>query len=333
MQLKNEVYYYLKPVIPRNLQIYMRRALVRIQLNQYRDVWPMDQRSVSPEYARLEWPDDKSFALVLTHDVESSKGVTRCLELAEMEKSRGLKSSFNFVPEGYDVPDTVRHELINRGFEVGVHGLLHDGKLYESETTFRQRAEKINYYLSKWDAVGFRSPAMHHNLDWIGLLNIEYDASTFDTDPFEPQSDGVRSIFPFWVESQMTNTGYVELPYTLPQDFTLFVLMQEKTASIWKSKLDWIAANKGMALVNVHPDYLNLGPNSQTLDEFPASLYEDFLDYVVDHYKGKFWNALPKDVARFSRSKFCGQGESRACYEQNSLHGSVLKAGPVSDSF
>jgi len=308
MQLKNEVYYYLKPVIPRGLQIYLRRALVRIQKNQYRDIWPMDQRSLSPEHVRLEWPDNKSFALVLTHDVESSKGVARCLELAEMEKSRGLKSSFNFVPERYAVPASVRDELTSRGFEVGVHGLLHDGKLYESEETFRQRAAKINEYLSDWGAVGFRSPAMHHNLDWIGLLDIEYDASTFDTDPFEPQSDGVGTIFPFWVESQMTKTGYIELPYTLPQDSTLFVLMQEKTAEIWKRKLDWVAANKGMALVNVHPDYLNFGSTGYDIDEYPASLYQDFLDYVVEHYEGQFWHALPRDVARHSRSKLCQQG-------------------------
>ena len=31
------------------------------------------------------------------------------------------------------------------------------------------------------------------------MLNIAYDASTFDTDPFEPQPDGVNTIFPFWV--------------------------------------------------------------------------------------------------------------------------------------
>jgi len=47
--------------------------------------------------------------------------------------------------------------------------------------------------------VGFRAPAMHDNLEWISELNLEYDLSTFDTDPFEPQSDGVGTIFPFKV--------------------------------------------------------------------------------------------------------------------------------------
>lgn len=302
MYLKNELYYFLKPMIPRNVQIYARRALVRVQKSQYRDVWPIDQSVLTANSPKLKWPGNKNFAFVLTHDVESEKGVGKCLELAELEKSRGLRSSFNFVPERYEVPVALRNELVRQGFEVGVHGLTHDGKLYESEKTFRQRAEKINMYLADWNAVGFRSPAMHHNLDWIGLLNIEYDASTFDTDPFEPQSDGIRSIFPLWVESKMTQTGYVELPYTLPQDFTLFVLMGESTANIWKRKLDWIVANNGMALVNVHPDYLNFNLNGHAVDEFSACLYEDFLEYTLSQYAGQFWHALPRDVARYSRS-------------------------------
>jgi hypothetical protein len=78
--------------------------------------------------------------------------------------------------------------------------------------------------------------------------------------------------------------------------------MGEKTTNIWKRKLDWIAANNGMALVNVHPDYLNFNLNGHTVDEFSASLYEDFLDYTVNQHEGQFWHALPRDVARYSRS-------------------------------
>ena len=98
---------------------------------------------------------------------------------------------------------------------------------------------------------------MHHNLEWIGELDIEYDLSTFDTDPFEPQPDGVGTIFPFLVERKNGKPGYVELPYTLDQDFTLFILMKESSPQIWIDKLNWIAKNGGMALVIIHPDYLN----------------------------------------------------------------------------
>ena len=105
---------------------------------------------------------------------------------------------------------------------------------------FNERAIRINQYLKDWEAVGFRSPAMHHNLDWLHKLQIMYDASTFDTDPFEPQSDGARTIFPFWVNGDSFQNSYLELPYTLAQDFTLFILLKEKNIKLWikKARLD-----------------------------------------------------------------------------------------------
>jgi hypothetical protein len=212
----------------------------------------------------------------------------------------GFRSSFNFVPERYDVSARLRSYLEKRGFEIGVHGLVHDGKLYASKKIFEERAQRINEYLSKWNAVGFRSPAMHHNFAWIQMLEIEYDASSFDTDPFEPQPQGLNTIFPFWVKGNTDRSGYVELPYTLPQDFTLFILMKEKTIQIWKTKLDWIAEKGGMALINVHPDYLNFDGNKK-FDEYPASHYEDFLKYINQKYKDHVWHALPRDMAKFFR--------------------------------
>ena len=245
------------------------------------------------------WPDNKRFALILTHDVDTANGQEWCRRLANLEKDLGFLSSFNFVPERYPVFAELRHCLSNNGFEVGVHGLLHDGKLYQSRDVFRNRATRINQYLAEWEAVGFRSPAMHHNLDWIHDLNIEYDASTFDTDPFEPQSDGVRSIFPFFVQGSAVQKGYVELPYTLSQDFTLFVLMKERTIGIWKEKVDWIAENGGMALLNTHPDYMNFNSTKVKFEEYPVKYYKDFLDYIKGRYQGQYWNVLPNQIARF----------------------------------
>ena len=162
---------------------------------------------------------------------------------------------------------------------------------FHRRRAFDRKAQRINNYLREWNAVGFRSAYMLRNLDWIQDLDIAYDACTFDTDPFEPQPDGVDTIFPFWVprrseagswrsevgnrtseirgqrseanslNSQLSTlnhprSGYVELPYTLPQDSTLFLLLKEKTNEIWKTKLDWIAQHGGMALLDTHPDYM-----------------------------------------------------------------------------
>lgn len=295
-------FYRIKPLVPRNLQILLRRCLVSWKRKSCTDTWPIDTEASRPPENWQGWPDDKLFALVLSHDVDTAKGQERCLRLMKLEKERSFCSSFNFVPRRYDVSPELRHTLVEEGFEVGVHGLYHDGKYFESRELFRQRAELINGYLQDWGAVGFRSPSMLHNLDWIGDLAIEYDASTFDTDPFEPQSDGVRTIFPFHVESSNGRWKYVELPYTLPQDFTVFVLMKEKSIAIWKEKLDWICKQGGMALINTHPDYMNFNDTKLAGEEYPARLYADFLEHVASRYKGQYWHALPKDVARFFRA-------------------------------
>jgi len=180
-----------------------------------------------------------------------------------------------------------------------VHGLNHDGKLYRSKEIFEKRATQINRYLRDWGAVGFRSPSMHFNLDWIHDLNIKYDASTFDTDPFEPQPDGVTTIFPFWVDGDSNQGGYVELPYTIPQDFTLFVLWRERNINIWKQKLDWIADSGGMALLLTHPDYINFDAHKPNLEEYPVEYYIELLDYIKNKYERQYWHVLPKDIACF----------------------------------
>jgi len=296
-----KIFYLFKPIIPRRVQLFLRRFLVKKQLKKYKDVWPVLPGSQTKFENWAGWPDGKNFALLLTHDVELRKGHDKCIQLLEIEKELGFKSSFNFVPERYKVDKELREFIISEGFEVGVHGLNHDGKLFRDKEIFSERAKKINQYLKEWNAVGFRAPSMHHNLEWISELNIEYDLSTFDTDPFEPQSDGVGTIFPFWVEGKDGRPGYVEMPYTLVQDSTLFILMKEESPAIWIDKLDWIAENGGMALVNVHPDYLNF-ENKYLLEEFPVRHYIELLDYVKSKYEGKYWQALPKQVAKFSKT-------------------------------
>lgn len=304
-QYINRLYYLIRPLIPRSVQIGLRRSVIKKQRKQYNDIWPISKSAATPPDGWQGWPDGKKFAVVLTHDVEKQIGHDRCEQLMRLEKKLQFRSSFNFVPERYNVSPGLRQTLESNGFEVGVHGLLHDGKLYKSYEEFLRRSKKINHYIDSWKVTGFRSPAMHHQLDWLHHLQIQYDASTFDTDPFEPQSDGVDTIFPFWVPNNADHQkGYVELPYTLAQDFTLFILMQEKTIDIWQQKIRWVVENGGMVLVNVHPDYMCWDRSKQRLEEFPYQLYEDLLNFISRTYEGQYWNPLPKELADFWMEKY-----------------------------
>jgi hypothetical protein len=296
------IYYDLKPIIPRRIQIALRRTLILRKRNAYSHVWPILEEAGKSPKGWTGWPDQKQFALILTHDVDTARGQQICPKLMQLEVDLGFRSLFNFVPERYQVSSELRADLVNNGFEVGVHGLNHDGKLFRSRKIFKERSTKINHYLKHWKSVGFRSPAMHHNLEWIHHLDIQYDMSTFDTDPYEPQSDGVSTIFPFWVDGTSNQNGYVELPYTLPQDFTLFVLMKETNIDIWKQKLNWIVKNRGMALLNTHPDYMAFNGTKIREDQYPAKYYRTLLEHIKRRYEGLYWHVLPREIATYFSS-------------------------------
>jgi glycosyltransferase involved in cell wall biosynthesis len=333
----NRIYYGLKPYLPWRLRITLRRIIARWRREAYQDVWPVKESAKHPPIDWPGWPDGKKFALVLTHDVEGSHGLAKCRQLMRLEMEMGFRSSFNFIPEGeYRVSQELRGELQNNGFEVGIQDLKHDGKLFQSRETFRSGAIHINRYLREWGAKGFRSGFMFHNLEWVHDLDVDYASCTFDTDPFEPQPDDVGTIFPFWVSRanghvvepaniqswkfndsspsfksctsplDKARMGYVELPYTLPQDSTLFLLLRERQPDIWFNKLDWVAKHGGMVLVNTHPDYMAMDGKAERPDEFPVGFYELLLEYVRSKYAGAYWQALPKEVAKYVSSRHNG---------------------------
>ncbi|MFO1487509.1 MAG: glycosyltransferase [Verrucomicrobiota bacterium] len=297
---RNRIYYRIKPMVPAAVRLAVRRWISRRKFPEVQNVWPIAPGSERPPENWKGWPEGKKFALVLTHDVEGEDGLEKCRRLMELETSLGFRSSFNFIPEGkYRVSPELRAEVASRGFEVGVHDLKHDGRLYRNREHFGRNAGSINNYLKDWNAGGFRSGFMLHNLNWLHDLNIEYDASTFDTDPFEPQPDSRNTIFPFWVSNG--HGGYAELPYTLPQDSTLFLLLEERDPKIWIQKLDWIARHGGMALMNVHPDYMRFPGDRPTPRTFPVEHYAALLKHLRDQYAGSYWHPLPREMAKFVR--------------------------------
>jgi hypothetical protein len=301
----NKFFYGIKPLIPRAAQLFIRRRIAKSKRSKFAHLWPIDLGAGVPPAGWRGWPNGKQFALVLSHDVDTRRGYENVLKLADLEEKAGFRSSFNFVPERYgQIALKLIEDLKQRGFEVGVHGLKHDGKLFQSRQIFEKRAPQINSYLDQWGTAGFTAPSMLQNLKWMHALNIDYSISTFDTDPFEPQPQGVGTIFPFWYANSLPNKGFVELPYTLPQDSTLFIIFKEKSISVWKKKLEWLADKGGMALLNSHPDYMCFEPGAISRNEYPAEFYAEFLDFVSSRYQNQFWRARPDQIAAFWREHY-----------------------------
>lgn len=298
-----QFYYQVRPLFPSRFRLLVHKAASKKQAKRTLLRWPIEDRYAVFQFQLIRaymdygqrttlhyihfWPHTKRFAFVLTHDVESARGIPFVREVMALEEQYGFRSAFNFVPEDYRVDEKLLGDLRKRGFEIGVHGLKHDGKLFSSRSSFLKQAARINQYVRDWEAAGFRSPSTLRNPEWMQALQIEYDSSFFDTDPYEPIPGGTMSIWPFQLGH------FIELPYTLAQDHTLMVTLGEKTPRLWLDKVNFIQRYCGMALVNSHPDYL--------MQSNHFSIYEHFLKEMCA--RGDFWHALPRQVAGWWRER------------------------------
>jgi hypothetical protein len=296
-------YYLVKPLLPRSVQIAIRRRHARVRARREFPQWPIEDVLVRHQEESFRsairasdgdsvpfvnfWPDGHRFAFVLTHDVEGPAGIENIERVRKVERAHGVVSSWNFVAEDYKIPAGLFEKLRADGCEIGLHGIHHDRRLWRSEKTFERTLPTIRRYLAEWQAVGWRSPVTYRNADWMPRLGVLYDSSFPDTDPFEPQAGGCCSIFPFFIDDM------VELPITLVQDHTMWELLQRPGIDLWLKKSEWIRENHGLVNADVHPDYL--------IEQDKLDLYDEFLGWLTRQEGG--WHGLPRDVASWWKDR------------------------------
>lgn len=290
--VKQKVYYnFIRPILPFSFRQKLQES-VNSKIKWKKDfiddelvVMLQSDEGTGNIVTKLKYKNEKDCAIVLTHDVEEQHGFDFIPKVIRLEEKYGFKSSWNIVPYKYKIDEGILKLIRNAGHEIGIHGYNHDGKLYYSEKIFNERVQYINDALKNYGAIGFRSPQVHRNLVWLQKLDIEYDASCFDYDPFQPFPGGTGSIWPFIAGK------FVELPYTLPQDHTMFYVLKQKDISIWKNKADWVAKNKGVILLITHPDYLR--------EKNHLGIYEELLKYLKEFNNA--WYCLPREMAGWWR--------------------------------
>ncbi len=260
------------------------------------------------------WPDAYEHATVLTHDIESSAGLKQVDKLAQLEEQYGFRSAWYFVPASYPIDAGMLSDLQARGHEVAVHGYNHDGRLFSTPEVFHSRASKINDVLHRWQVTGFRAPMMHRQLSWMQALEVDYDASCFDIDPFQAMPGGIGGVWPFIAGR------FVELPCTLPQDHTLFVTLQQRSTDIWRKKHALLKRLHGMAMCLVHPDYLDTPGR--------WDLYRQLLDQFAAEEQA--WKCLPREVSSWWRLRTASAVEGNSV-DSYSVIGPACQRGRAVD--
>jgi hypothetical protein len=197
------------------------------------------------------WPDGASSCAVVTHDVETSIGRDRSSWLMDLDEAHGIKSSFQIVPEDrYTVTLALLDEIRNRGFEINIHDVNHDGHLFSDLQEFRVRAKRINQYAAEFGARGFRSGQLYRHPDWYDALDIGYDMSIPNTAHLEIQRGGCCTVMPYFIGN------IVELPLTTTQDYSLFHILKDFSNDVWEQQISSISRIHGLISFITHPDYL-----------------------------------------------------------------------------
>jgi hypothetical protein len=235
------------------------------------------------------WPDGALSCCMVTHDVETRAGRDFCTQLMDLDDSYGIKSAIQIVPEErYTVPQTLLDCIRERGFELNVHDLNHDGNLMASRAKFLRSAIEINRYAKRFGAYGFRSAVLYRSIDWYDALDFSYDMSVPNVAHLDPQRGGCCTVFPFF------NGKILELPVTMAQDYTLFHILKDYSIRVWKEQISIIRKKHGIMQMIVHPDY--------TIEKAARRVYAELLCYLSElRAQGETWIALPSEVSAWWR--------------------------------
>jgi hypothetical protein len=300
-------YYGVRPVLP----VAVRKHIQRVNSRGWSKVtfpqWPTDASLdvlferlllLAMQSAGIErvpfiwfWPDGHSAAAILTHDVETAAGRDFCTRLMDLNESYGMSASFQVVPEQrYEVPQAYLDEIRERGCEVNIHDLNHDGKLFLRKDEFLRRAAKINDYARRFGASGFRSAVLYRNVEWFGAFDFVYDMSVPNSAPLDPQRGGCCAVMPYFIGD------LVELPLTTIQDYSLFHVLGTYDMEIWERQIKSIVSRHGLLSFLVHPDYVI---QSRAQDTY-RRLLERLRGCAI---QDNCWLPLPRDVAQWWKQR------------------------------
>ena len=237
------------------------------------------------------WPDGAPGCAMMTHDVETVSGRDFCAMLMDINDSYGIKSAFTVVPESrYTVSPDFIESFRSRGFEVNVHDLNHDGRLFDNKEEFLRRAARINEYAKQFKSSGFRAGVLYRNQEWFEALDFSYDMSVPNVAHLDPQAGGCCTVMPYFVGDLL------ELPLTATQDYSLFNILKQYSTDLWEKQMRLILDENGLISFIVHPDYIMQAREQDVYKALLTSLCRLRAESGV-------WIALPGEVNQWWRTR------------------------------
>jgi hypothetical protein len=306
-QALTKAYYLIRPLLPvgvrKHIQKWRLKGWDQLQFPQ----WPVD-RTVDQIFEQVMllslraqsadripfiwfWPDGANSCAIMTHDVETAMGRDSCGHLMDMDDASGIKAGFEIVPQQrYQVTSDFLKSIRQRGFEIVVHDLNHDGRLFSNREQFLERVASIHAYKEQFGAIGFRAAVLYRKQSWFGGLDFAYDMSVPNVAHLDPQRGGCCTVMPYFVEK------ILELPVTTTQDYTLFHILNDYSINLWQKQIDLIMEKHGLISFIVHPDYIGA--------ERERNIYQALLNHLANLRKERaLWITTPGEVNRWWRQR------------------------------
>jgi hypothetical protein len=198
--------------------------------------------------------DGRAAPLLLTHDVDTARGLATLPRLLAVEESLGMSSLIFVVTHRYPWDRAGLTRLLDRGHAFGVHDTTHDNQLaYLTADAVEARIVQAQSALGPLDVGAFRAPAFLRSASlYEGIARrVAFDLSTNDCALVWPHpGDGLGSPFPVRYRSMVC------APTTLPRDGELLALGfdREATLDLCMRKAAQLARVGAPAVLLTHPD-------------------------------------------------------------------------------
>jgi hypothetical protein len=201
-------------------------------------------------------------SLLITHDVDTEKGLRRALALKAVDDDLGVQSVWFLSSSEYRIPMDIAGELAE-GSTIGSHDTRHDGRLSSLHThealVKRLRESKLRLeHFFQTEIRCFRSPLLQFSGEIASALSEAGFVYDFSLPCWEPVH--VPSMRGFGVESvrEFEVGGVIEVPLTLFQDHQVLNVLRMRTreaVKFWVEQAKLVHSLGGHIVLLVHPDY------------------------------------------------------------------------------
>lgn len=252
----------------------------------------------SKKLKRKTW-NGKKYACIVTHDVDTRKGLQRAKHLKKLEEKYNVPSAWYIPSKHYRLDNGIVKELANYG-EIGAHDTKHDGKLVQlPELKLIERLREAKHALEKiinCSVEGFRAPLLQHSssiLRGLKEAGYSYDTSIPTWEPKHPQtmgSHGLGTTYPMFLDS------VTEILISVVQDHQLLYVLglePKDVISVWLSMMAMFKELGGCCVLLSHPEYKLFDMNKFTI-------YEELLNTVMSDRHA--WLTTPTQLLNCSRT-------------------------------